>query len=815
MDETSRHLRNKYFIQLVLLVLTFVTLHFVTYEFKDDVNRSITDLVTYIGGESLPDSNIVLIGINQQDIDAVGPWPIKRSYYALLIKELSDLNVKKIGLEVFLSSRFSTQNIYDNLLKKEIEEARKVVLSSLAGEMIEIEGHYRTDSLSYPSPKLIDENFVTGHINYLEEDALMIPLFLRTSEGIEKAFSLQLADSTSGLGEVLHLNFHSSWKKFTTYSLFDFFDLINNQSKLKESFKGKIVLIGITDPEIASEFTTPFDEKLPGIALHAFAVDNIINGRDLKGSVYFFTLLSCFFVFLILVFFNRMFKNNLLFYLLVFLFITVSAFLLQNYFYWKIAYGYFIIPFILLFITEVIFNLVTKKSELKGALDEGRVLKLMLEKKEKELELLEDELDISEDVSDRSVIEKIRKLKSDINKLRGSEDDKIPAEDITEDFSSVEGLVYRSKKMEQVVNLINKSAGSDATVLITGESGTGKELVASAIHNLSERKEKKFIPVNCAALSETLLESELFGHVKGAFTGASSNKQGLFEAADKGTIFLDEIGETSENFQVKLLRVLQTGEVTKVGSTKTEFVDVRVIAATNKNIKELVSQKAFREDLYYRINVINIFIPPLRERREDIEVLTDHFIKKEGKDVKISVAVAKALREYEWKGNVRELESVIKRAVIFLSSEKRDIIKMSDLPDEIIKEVKFDFDDLVLQSLRERKFSHSSISETAKELGDVNRTTVAENLRGISFKAIVENDFNIEKASNFICDECDDEVEERLINKLNTYLSNIEKDVQKTGSKDFAKVKDKLKAKYKNLPQKFHHYLDEIIKYYL
>ena len=140
---------------------------------------------------------------------------------------------------------------------------------------------------------------------------------------------------------------------------------------------------------------------------------------------------------------------------------------------------------------------------------------------------------------------------------------------------------------------------------------------------------------------------------------------------------------------------------------------------------------------------------------------------------------------------------------------------MSDLPDEIIKEVKFDFDNLVLQSLREKKFSHSSISETAKELGDVNRTTVAENLRGISFKAIVENDFNIEKASNFICGECDHEVNERLINKLNTYLSNIEKDVQKTGSKDFAKVKDKLKAKYKNLPQKFHHYLDEIIKHYL
>jgi transcriptional regulator with PAS, ATPase and Fis domain len=201
--------------------------------------------------------------------------------------------------------------------------------------------------------------------------------------------------------------------------------------------------------------------------------------------------------------------------------------------------------------------------------------------------------------------------------------------------------------MKNVVDLIKKSAPTDATIMITGESGSGKELVAKAIHTMSKRKDNKFVAVNCAALTESLLESELFGHVKGAFTGAVIDKAGKFETANYGTIFLDEIGETTENFQVKLLRVLQSGEYDKVGSVNTAFTDVRVISATNKDLKQLIKEKKFREDLYYRLNVININISPLRERKEDIESIARYFCESEIK-YNLSLAVLKSLNDYDW-----------------------------------------------------------------------------------------------------------------------------------------------------------------------
>ena len=297
--------------------------------------------------------------------------------------------------------------------------------------------------------------------------------------------------------------------------------------------------------------------------------------------------------------------------------------------------------------------------------------------------------------------------------------------------------------MKNVVELINKSAPTDASILITGESGTGKELVAKAVHSLSKRKDKKFVAVNCGALTESILESELFGHVKGAFTGAVIDKIGKFEAANNGTIFLDEIGETTENFQVKLLRVLQSGEYDKVGSVNSAITDVRVISATNKDLKLLIKEKKFREDLFYRLNVINIDIPSLRERKEDIESIARYFCESDDKKYQLSLAALKSLNDYDWPGNVRELESVIRRAKVFCEAGNRSLIQLNDLPEEIVKNVKLNFEDLVIESLRNKKFSHSSINETAKELGNVSRTLVAENFRGLSLKILVENNFDV------------------------------------------------------------------------
>ncbi|MEJ2589265.1 MAG: sigma-54 dependent transcriptional regulator [Deltaproteobacteria bacterium] len=254
-------------------------------------------------------------------------------------------------------------------------------------------------------------------------------------------------------------------------------------------------------------------------------------------------------------------------------------------------------------------------------------------------------------------------------------------------------MVGKSEQMLKIYDLIDKVAPSTASVLITGPSGTGKELIAKAVHYQSPRKHRPFVSVNCGALTETLLESELFGHEKGAFTGAIAMKKGRFELADEGTLFLDEVGDMPPSLQVKLLRVLQEMEFERVGGTRSITVDVRVVSASNRNIKEDVAQGRFREDLYYRLNVINIEVPPLRERLDDIPLLVKHFVEKYKGDrnddmIKLTTEAWKALYAYGWPGNVRELENVIERAVVLHSGE---MIGIEDFPEELLgREAEFD-----------------------------------------------------------------------------------------------------------------------------
>ncbi len=246
---------------------------------------------------------------------------------------------------------------------------------------------------------------------------------------------------------------------------------------------------------------------------------------------------------------------------------------------------------------------------------------------------------------------------------------------------SLDNIVGKSSIMLDLFSLVSKTAASSANVLITGESGTGKELVAKALHNLSLRKEHHFVAVNCSAIPENLLESELFGYIKGAFTGAVSNKQGLFELADNGSLFLDEIGEMPFPLQAKLLRVIEGGTFRRVGGTSDIQVDVRIISATNKNIKDVVNEKLFREDLYFRLNVLSIKVPPLRERRDDIPLLIEYFLKKHaGGRKRISNKAIEALKDYPWKGNVRELENIIERVILLTDNE---LIDADNLPEEI------------------------------------------------------------------------------------------------------------------------------------
>jgi len=302
-------------------------------------------------------------------------------------------------------------------------------------------------------------------------------------------------------------------------------------------------------------------------------------------------------------------------------------------------------------------------------------------------------------------------------------------------------IIGKSKKMLDVAERIQRVAPTKTTILLIGDSGTGKELFARAIHYLSPRKDNPFVPINCAAIPRDLLESELFGHEKGAFTGAEERKLGKFELATSGTVFLDEIGEMDIALQSKLLRTLQEGEIERVGGTKPIKVDVRIIAASNKNLEELVAKGRMRDDLYYRLSVFPIVIPPLRERKEDIPLLVEHFISKYNAELNmqkkgITDEALKKLMNYEWKGNVRELENVIERAMILSDGEmitERDINIVPVTPSAMEFPVNGTLDEVAKAALR---IAESKRIRKALEDCGGNKTRASEVLK-VSYKTLL------------------------------------------------------------------------------
>jgi DNA-binding NtrC family response regulator len=297
-----------------------------------------------------------------------------------------------------------------------------------------------------------------------------------------------------------------------------------------------------------------------------------------------------------------------------------------------------------------------------------------------------------------------------------------------------EGIIAKSPKMLKIIELIKTVAPTNATVLITGETGTGKEVVARAIHHQSHRRKKSFIATSCAALPESLLESELFGHEKGSFTGAVERKKGKFEAADKGSLFLDEIGEINANTQIHLLRALEEKKITRIGSNEEIPVDVRVITATNKDLRSMVLQRQFREDLYYRLKVVTINLPPIKDRREDILPLAEHFLKKYAEEnnknvINFSPGVIEFMLNYSWPGNVRELENMIEHGIIL---SKSNAVTMAELPQDIIHPTPLDEKTIeaitknhILNVLEETK---GNITKAANILG-IRRMTLYNKLK--------------------------------------------------------------------------------------
>lgn len=769
-------------------------------DFVATLNNSLRqNSVVLISGVK-PDTNIVLMTIGDEEINELG-WPLKRSYYALLLNKLQEYAPKVVGFEIFFSDINALQTIYNELLLSEIRKADNIVLSSIGVNVYPNGELFAVDSVLKSFSGYDLAGIHTGHLNVIEDKALIIPERLTdlNSSILERSFSNAVVSSYLNKIPVSvsgrSVNFLYELSEFKQISFLQFLRGTEDERRQFGFLKDKIVIVGVISQQIARSFRLG-DFIIPGLALHAFAIDNYLHSRFLNTSLY--TILPILLLLLLFALQIPIKQNSILFCVGILFFsgLVVAASLFNFHF-----------DFVL-FAAPALTYLLLKSFGLK--IKAGIVKSFSLVQGESK------EVDINESRNmDLRSDSRIEEGESAQTEAEGdfSDDDNLSIEYPV--MKEYRGILYSDQKMEKMTGLIKQIASENATVLIVGESGTGKELVARAIHNDSKRAENPFIAVNCAALSESLLESELFGHVKGAFTGALSEKKGRFELADSGTIFLDEIGETNENFQVKLLRVLQSGEFERVGSGVSVKCNVRVIAATNKDPEKLVALKKFREDLYYRLNVFRINVPPLRERKNDIAGLAKYIAEREAPGIQFSDYVLKTLLENDWKGNIRELESVIKSAVIMAKFDEADRILIKHLPESLRKNLKSELGYEILMLLRKKKFSYSAINETAMELGNLSRLKVAENFRGICLKTFVNNSMNPVLTVSELAASDDREIIENVTAKLNTYLDNIKQDVKAAGVENFTECRDLLNSKYKNLPKKYHQFLDIVIKYYL
>lgn len=825
-------------------------------------------------GEVKIDTSIVILYLDNDDITALGGWPLKRNYYALLINVLNELGAKVIGFGIALTEPNKERPEYDNLIANMVQKKNNVVLSgyfqsisnegpNLTSRLPEGVG-YRLDQknkllsgeeINLPFDKLLTSAYSVGHENLTADSK--VPLFITSGAGLMPAFSFEILrrfldaqksdveiDNSKAIiksplrsveipfndDATLNINYPGGVNSLQAIPVVEFLQAYNLSMRGGitdidvKKIQNKIILVGVIAQGRSSFLSTPFSKQFPALGVHASIIHNALHNNFVSNLPKFFEYIILFLTGTIAtaLIFRRNDIKNLMILGGVILFYTVSSYFCFFIFNLNVPITGFLfialfLPFGLLvykhrIVKRTMYHLESEKNAIAKKLRqrEERLLRLENELKEAELKQATDKTTI--------LLEKINKYRNELKTLKEKASDLHI--NIEEGADKVEpqnfkGIIYHPQgPMQPIIEFVKKIADNDAAVLILGESGTGKELIAKAIHKTSKRSNKSFIAVNCGALSETLLESELFGHEKGAFTGAVKEKPGRFELADGGTIFLDEVAETSEAFQVKLLRVLQEGEFERVGGTETRKVNVRVVAATNRDLLSDNSDKRFRQDLYYRLSVFVVKLPPLRERKLDIPILAEYYLTLENQAMRLSQNILDVFLRYDWPGNIREMHSVIKRAVLLAKSENKDLIGLGDLPPELgnLMQENTNIVDTIIESLREKTFSRSSISDTAKELGGLNRGTVAEYFRGYCFQKIVENNFNWEETITAISESVDINVRKKVSKKLDEYISNALELV--ILNKDPEENLIRSKPKFKNLPQKYHIYLEKIIYKY-
>ena len=819
-----------------------------------------TDLLFRLRSPRALPGDIVFVTLGDEDIRALGEWPISRDYYGYMTHILTQLGAKTIGFDLLFDTPNRQFPENDRLLAEFFQSSNRVVLPMVFGEVGEPgAAHARRWPLvlpagkqpTWPIPELARHAAAIGFSNLGEASVIRrLPLVLAEGDSFRLSFAAELARHFLGYTappqltrQGLVLRHPEGSRRIipldatgrlrldypaveTAFRRFSFVSLLRAFETAPDSldFTGKLVIIGMASPAVAQLKSTPLASNLPATLLHAVAAENIIQGNFLRQAPAWLRWLILTAVVLGLWLIWRLGKPVWRW--------GLSLGLLAGY--WlaaalTFAAADFILPLfyptLAIFLGLVYLNWQNaRQKQHAGDLlhDELQRKQQQLQETEQQLAELERKLraeatekaELSEQTQEmaREKQEAIRMLEKHIRDLQAYAGPEPAAAE--HEFSEI--VHAPDSKIVRILDLVRKVAADDIPVIILGDTGTGKELIARAIHRASPRHKQPFVAINCGALPETLLESELFGHEKGSFTGAVARRRGRFELADGGTIFLDEITETAPAFQARILRVLQEGVFERLGGEKSLRVDVRLIAATNKDLKQQVQRHAFRADLYYRLNGFTIHLPPLQQRQSDIPVLARHLLQKHGFHgiTGFSEQAMQRLQQYAWPGNVRELENAVRRAAILAQGDGRDLIRAGDLPEEIesggsglLPEgiVLQPLDEQILTLLRALKFSRASITQTARALGNRDRGTVTEYFRGLCFQALVHCDYELDRAARELAGTEDAEVIARVRRKLQDYVQNVQSSAVGVNISERPAV-------FKGLPKKYHPYLQSLLE---
>lgn len=838
----------------MLIGLIFIVISIIPGGFNKWLDNNFLDILFKIRGSRQLSDRILFIFIGQEDVNQLGNWPLTRDYYAYLTHKLKEAGAKAIGFDILFQNPDREYPEYDQMLSAFFREAGNVCLPMTFERILPIAQNHRTtysgENPDFPFPLLQKAVAGIGFSNFQSEVVIReVPLIVTHQDCTFLSFGVELArlyldgpeppkiepdkiqifDQSGNLINIpvsisgnIKLNHFGTIHDLKSMSMID----LLKSNKYDSQILDKLIIVGVTKPGISILKATPLSPILPATLIHATVAENIIMQNYLRNLNQIFTWFILLISALLPLGIWKISHNKLKILLIIstpiLYWVVVSILFSQKYLIMPLFY-----PTLAFMIANIPLYLVDRKKHLLKHTSMRNLLQDQVRQKEAELKEAKSKLMESQRLlldKDRHSEEllhladerekAILKLESELRDLHVYLTPEKPLS-----LKEFDDIIYsQDSKIREVLDLVDRIRSNDIPVLIIGETGSGKELIARAIHKTSLRKEKQFIAINCGALTETLLESELFGHEKGSFTGAYTRRRGRFEMANGGTIFLDEISETSAAFQAKLLRVLQEGTFERVGGEQTIQVDVRIIAASNQDLSAAIEKGEFRSDLFYRLNGFPIKIPSLRERVNDIPLLSSHFLQKyENSFVNsISDQAMTVLKSHKWPGNVRELENTIRRAAIIARSENRDMIRLTDLPEEIWKESTFDtvnqiyqpFEIQMLEILRSFKFSHAAISKTAKVLGNKDRGTITEHLRGICFKEVVQANYDIFAAAKKMSSSKDEEINKRIENKIRGYINNLYPLPDLSGL-DHSEIS--LLSQFKGLPQKYHPFLIQLI----